>query len=153
MVTTWCKFRRAKVLPEISRDSIRPSIRLADSSPGSLPGEWLFLLENQEAPVHKIAKGPYRKQSVSTDIPTSPRQPRAPALWTCIWAPAQQGWTLSQEPCGTVVTTCLPQERTHPIFLAETVGSLPLSHSFTPRKRRLEGLNMQRLQLSYPQSA
>lgn len=146
------ELRRAKVLPEISRDSVRPSIGLADASPGSLPGEWLFLLENQEALVHKIAKGPYRKQRVSTDT-NQPKAATCPNRMDLHLGSSTAGMDTQSRDLRTGVTTCLPQERTHPIFLAETVGSLPLSHSFTPRKRRLEGLNMQRLQLSYPQSA
>ena len=66
--------RRAKVFLKTSGDSVhsfyaepnfkkmRPTImRLADSAPQSLSREWLCILKNHEALVHKVVKGPYRK--------------------------------------------------------------------------------------------
>lgn len=122
-----------KMSPEITR--------LADSSPGTLPGEWLFLLKVHEALVHRVVKRlTGSKQRVSIYAPNIPKQPCAQMVQTSFraWAAAKidtQSRASNQGPGGVTRSSMFAPEKDQP----HRVRWVPqLFHPLIHTKRRLK---------------
>lgn len=129
--------------------------RLADSSPGTLPWEWLFLLKVHEALVHRVVKRPNGKQATCLHLcskhPKAAMCPNGTDFLPGLGC-SQDGHSVkSLQPRAnrgdSVLHVCPRKGPTPPSPFGPS--AVPPTHS---HPEEAKDLNMQRTQLHCPQS-